>query len=234
MADVFSSSTYSDVGTWSDGTSKDTGDLRRKYNFGDRVSELSIAQDPFFRFVSKVAKKPTDDPEFKFTERRPSYHKRYAYVIGYDSGSNVFTEAELKTTGNASLTTSTGQQVKLLMATDYKSAGNIGSVNNNTSNDVLVGQSGTQPGFLMQDQVLKVNLSNTDAGGMTTGDAVTSNDVDDYILVRIDTVHSNESGSVTFHDLSDGAAEDGGARTAYWTPVTGTIVKATRDRKSVV
>ena len=35
MADVFGASTYSDVATWSDGTSKDTGDLRRKYNFGD-------------------------------------------------------------------------------------------------------------------------------------------------------------------------------------------------------
>ena len=77
--DVFSLSTYSDTGTYhSDGTSKDTGDLRRKYNFGDRVSELNIAQDPFFRFVSKVSKKPTDDPEFKFTQRRGSYHKRYA------------------------------------------------------------------------------------------------------------------------------------------------------------
>ena len=83
MADVFSLGTYSDVAhTPSDGTSKDTGDLRRKYNFGDRVSELNIAQDPFFRFVSKVSKKPTDDPEFKFTERRPSYHTRYAYVMG--------------------------------------------------------------------------------------------------------------------------------------------------------
>ena len=37
-------------------TNFDTGDLRRKYNFGDRVSELAIAQDPFFRFLSKVAK----------------------------------------------------------------------------------------------------------------------------------------------------------------------------------
>ena len=27
-----------------------TGDIRRKYNFGSRVSELAIAQDPFFRF----------------------------------------------------------------------------------------------------------------------------------------------------------------------------------------
>jgi hypothetical protein len=227
MADVFSLSTVSDVATWSDGTSKDTGDLRRKYNFGDRVSELSIAQDPFFRFVSKVAKKPTDDPEFKFTERRPSYHKRYAYVIGCNTGSNVFTEAELKTTGNASLSTSTGQQVKLLMATDYKSSGNLGSSVGNSANDVLVGQSGTQPGFFIEDQIIKVNLSNTDAGGMTTGAAVTTNDVDDYILVRVDTVHANESGSVAFHDLSDGAVEDDGARTGYWTPVTGTIVKAT-------
>ena len=63
----------------------DTGDLRRRYNFGDRVSELSIAQDPFFRFVSKVSKKPTDDPTFKFTEKRSSYTKRYAYMIAFDA-----------------------------------------------------------------------------------------------------------------------------------------------------
>jgi len=44
-------------------SSLSTGDLRRKYNFGERVSELQIAQDPFFRFLSKVAKKATDDPE---------------------------------------------------------------------------------------------------------------------------------------------------------------------------
>jgi hypothetical protein len=31
-----------------------TGALRRKYNFGDMVSELSLAQDPFFRFVKKI------------------------------------------------------------------------------------------------------------------------------------------------------------------------------------
>ena len=70
MADYISAITpntdlsVDDVATWSDGTSKDTGDLRRKFNFGDQVSELSIAQDPFFRFVSKVAKRPTDDPSF--------------------------------------------------------------------------------------------------------------------------------------------------------------------------
>ena len=51
--------TFSDVASpGSDGSSLDTGDLRRKYNFGDRVSELNLAQDPFFRFVSMAAKKP--------------------------------------------------------------------------------------------------------------------------------------------------------------------------------
>ena len=72
MADVFGMETYGsspDAGH-SGSAIPDTGDLRRRYNFGDRVSELSIAQDPFFRFVSQVAKKPTDDPQFKFTEQR--------------------------------------------------------------------------------------------------------------------------------------------------------------------
>jgi len=40
-----------------DGSGLDTGDIRRKFNFGDRVSELAIAQDPFFRFLSSVNKK---------------------------------------------------------------------------------------------------------------------------------------------------------------------------------
>ena len=73
------------------GSSLNTGDLRRKYNFGDRVSELNIAQDPFFRFVSKVAKKPCDDPKFKFTERRGSWHKRSAYVTAHGATSAVGT-----------------------------------------------------------------------------------------------------------------------------------------------
>ena len=71
MADLFTLDAVADVASGSSGsrlgTSLDTGVLRRKYDFGERVSELAIAQDPFFRFVSKLAKKPTDDPEFKLS-----------------------------------------------------------------------------------------------------------------------------------------------------------------------
>ena len=34
-----------------------TGDLRRRYDFGDRFSELALSQTPFFRLVSTMAKK---------------------------------------------------------------------------------------------------------------------------------------------------------------------------------
>ena len=62
MADIFGMETYGaspDAGHSGSVSLPSTGDLRRRYNFGDRISELSIAQDPFFRFVSSVAKKPT-------------------------------------------------------------------------------------------------------------------------------------------------------------------------------
>jgi hypothetical protein len=186
MADVFSLGTVSDVQTWSDGTSKDTGDLRRKYNFGDRVSELAISQDPFFRFVSKVGKKPTDDPEFKFTERRPSYHKRYAYVTGWIENDN--TQVVGGTGGDADLVAyndgaaptsmSTGDTVKLYMATDYKSSGNLQNVYGQSTNAIAVGASGTRPTFFLPGQLVKVPLSTTDGGGS----------VADHMIAKIDAV----------------------------------------------
>ena len=85
MADILNvtGSNYTSEPTVVRGSAAATGALRRKYNFGDKVSELSLAQDPFFRFVSMVSKKPTDDPTFKFTEKRSSYTKRYAYMAEY-------------------------------------------------------------------------------------------------------------------------------------------------------
>ena len=75
MSDILNvtGSNYTSEPTVEFGPSAATGALRRKYNFGDKVSELSLSQDPFFRFVSMVSKKPTDDPTFKFTEKRESY-----------------------------------------------------------------------------------------------------------------------------------------------------------------
>ena len=179
MSDIFTLGTYSDVASWSDGTSKDTGDLRRRYNFGDRVSELAIAQDPFFRFVSKIAKKPTDDPEFKFTERRPSYHKRYAYVSGWIEqdntdvvgGSGGDADITMYNDGGTPAAASTGDIVKVYMSTDYESAGNMQNVQGQSTGKIDVGASGTRPAFFLPDQVIRIPLSSTDGGGSSAAAA---------------------------------------------------------------
>ena len=51
-------------------------DNRRIFNFGERVSELAPQQSPFFVYLSKVAKKATDDPVFKFMEQRHQWQRR--------------------------------------------------------------------------------------------------------------------------------------------------------------
>ena len=45
-------------------------DRRRLFNFGDRVAELAPEESPFFVYLSKVAKAPTDDPVFRYLENR--------------------------------------------------------------------------------------------------------------------------------------------------------------------
>ena len=49
---------------------------RRIFNFGDRVAELAPQQSPFFVYLSKVAKKATNDPVFKFLEQRHQWQRR--------------------------------------------------------------------------------------------------------------------------------------------------------------
>ena len=49
---------------------------RRQFNFGDRVAELAPQQSPFFVYLTKVAKKATNDPVFKFLEQRHQWQRR--------------------------------------------------------------------------------------------------------------------------------------------------------------
>ena len=190
MADLFQIGDVSGLtesGSAIAGSALSTGDLRRKYNFGDRVSELAIAQDPFFRMLSKVSKKPTDDHQFKFTERRPSYHKRYAYVTahGTSRAGLAVTPAEV-TASNID----PGDTYYFQFMTDYKSAGNIGQVRG-SSNSIQVGDDGTQPEFIIPGQLIKIPFQATDD---TTSKAV-SIAVKDYIVVRVEEATKTSTGT---------------------------------------
>ena len=158
------------------GTTLGTGDLRRKYNFGERVSELALSQDPFFRFVSKVNKQGTDDPAFKFTEKRGSWHKRYAYVL---SGGDAFATAN-----SASVTESVaGNTLYMRMGTDYASAGNKTNVMGK-SVDYKIGASGTKPTFFMAGQLVKIPLAAADNSSQASS-------YSDYLVVKVDSAVDN-------------------------------------------
>ena len=43
---------------------------RRLWDFSDRVAELAPEESPFFVYLSKVAKVPTSDSQFRFLEDR--------------------------------------------------------------------------------------------------------------------------------------------------------------------
>ena len=186
MADLFyTGSATSSLNLDSNATvgTADTGDLRRKYNFGDKVSELALSQDPFFRFVSKVGKKPTDDPHFKFTEKRPSWMKRYAYVTAW-SASNF--AADGGTADEATVTSGiidgAGDVIYLQLETDYLSEGNVQNIFGNAAR--VIGSSGTTPSFLLEGQLLKVP-THGNAAAETTANAFNTND---YFVGKIDSI----------------------------------------------
>jgi len=184
------------------GPSKDTGDLRRKFNFGDRVSELQLMQDPFFRLVSMCAKKPTDDPEFKYTERRPSWHKRYAYVSNHGTSAPASIQG-----GDASVTAAhltAGEQYYFTMVTDYLSEGNKTNVHGQSTNEISPGDEGTQPSFFIPGQVVKIPVNSAvTAGSWTDHTATSAVKPNDYVLAKI-----IEADATTFASGTAGATKN--------------------------
>ncbi len=171
------------------GSALNTGDLRRQYAFGPRVSELSPRRDPFFRLLSKFRRFPTDDPNFKFTEERKSWHKRYAYVIGHGLTSIATNDATIDGSTGPNTDVAVGSSYKFRLATDYKGkAGNLTNVYGQTgSNSFQVGASGTAPQFLIPGQIIKTNLCTTTA-------AITANPtVGDYMLWKIVNVNLTDT-----------------------------------------
>ena len=162
-----------------------TGALRRQYNFGSKVSELNLASDPFFRFVSMVSKKPTDDPIFKFTERRESYVRRYVYVINH--GNNTATTDQAG--GGDGVTgivinaadDGAGDTIWIEVGTDWLSNGNKRKSLGQTETDIA--GTGTKPEFLFAGQLLKLPVTSGDntANGLATTD---------YMVVKIVSVNT--------------------------------------------
>ena len=190
----------SNVAPSSDGSSPTSGgagigDLRRRYAFGNRVSELAIDQTPFFRFLSMAAKKPTDDPEFKSLEQRHSFHKRYAYVTRMDlSASAIGGSDDVTNYSDYSLASgdlAAGAVMCVELKADYLSEGNVQSVLGQTG--ITVGATGTKPAHFLVGQLIKIPLRILATASLGSGqdNQVPGNGTDtavdstDYMVCRI-------------------------------------------------
>ena len=113
--------------------SSSINDSRRMFNFGERVAELAPAQSPFFVYLSKVAKKATDDPVFKFLEQRHQWQRRNFEIQADKVSAAAFSVGAFAYASNALV------QVDCL----YDKYGRSVST-------------GVQPGFLLKDQLIQV------------------------------------------------------------------------------
>lgn len=136
-------------------------------------------QDPYFRLMSLFRRKPTDDPEFKFTEKRASWNKRYAYVVNHGTTSAITADGSDATITAANVTA--GSTYYFNMQCDYKRDGLISNVYGQSTNAITVGDAGTGPRFFIPGQIVKIN----------TGSAY--NVMTDYMLARIDEVTESDT-----------------------------------------
>lgn len=210
------------------------GDLRRRYNFGSNVSELAIDQTPFFRFLSQVGVDPTDDPEFKITEERSMWHKRYAFCVAMDLDASAVLASDAADSAYTDFAlANTDLQVNdvagFKFETDYKSAGNVQSILGRTG--IAVGAAGTQPIFLMKGQLVKIPLHKIDS----PVDDKSANDAEggaisgrDYIIIRIEEITSgtasNDAEAVyVLGKVVRGAADDFNVLPGAVYEATGTV-----------
>ena len=118
-------------------TGSDAGtnlDQRRLYNFSDRIAELAPEESPFFVYLSKTAKLPTDDSIFRYLEDRSKvdYTSReflidgavgtvaagtdYTFTVDTSGGASVDWLIKgmvfaVRTTGNAAANVGLGQAI---------------------------------------------------------------------------------------------------------------------------
>ena len=135
--------------------SSSINDSRRMYNFGERVAELAPQQSPFFTYLSKVAKKSTDDPVFKFLEQRHQWQRRN-FEVETTETKTLGSTATVAAAYTDFAPTSTNP---LALTVKYDKYGREASAD-------------TIPEFLLVDQILDVQGSLDKDGSAPLADAV--------------------------------------------------------------
>lgn len=161
------------------------GDQYKPYEFGKKLSQLNIASDPFFRFVSKLRKEPVAATEYVYTEERPSFCRRYAYAVGWKHGDDTSFVVTSKTF-DCSENIVEGDAISLKLAGDYKTVGNITNVYGQATNKISIGADGTTPRWVIPNILLRVPLK-PEAKNLPT-DPYSATVATDYMTVLVQSV----------------------------------------------
>ena len=159
-------------------------DRRRLYDFSDKVAELAPEESPFFVYLSKVAKVPTDDPVFRFLENRSKIDwttrnfKLAAHVNGESAvsagSSYTFTvDADGATGGTSSGGASVDFLVKGMVFAVNTKADSAGYSQTLVRVDSSPQDQGTSTTF--QGKIVDVS-NTTNSGGAISGEEILSND----------------------------------------------------------
>ena len=122
--------------------------VRRKYNFGDRVARLNPQETLFFSYLSGLRKVPTDDSKFMLLEQREQWQRRDLIVAEDVSAANIADDGT----------------VNVKFAANYDNFGRElgGMPEDGSPND---GSQYARPVFLLANQRVAVKItSGTDTG----------------------------------------------------------------------
>jgi hypothetical protein len=175
----------------------DINDTRRKFNFGERVAELAPQQSPFFVYLSKVAKKATNDPVFKFLEQRHQWQRR-----------NFKVSTAVTWTFEAGPTIADADSDNLVLSCDYDQYGKISGSSSDATNNACH--------FLVPGSVIAMKADDGDVYRfrITSGATITHSGTDGSSGITTITVSGGgdeiipldtpTSGTLTFSALNKG------------------------------
>ena len=184
------------------GSDKSTGDMRRRFDFSDRFSELAVNQTPFFRLVSQIAKSPTDDPAFKYAEKRQSWHKRHGYVIAHNTST---TPANYGAgSPDATVATAVDNTHYFWLGGDTEYRGNIQNVIGQY--DTVIGAAGTRPQHYLPKQMVRIPSRAAGAGYNYTTSDYFIGQVQEVVEGNL-AISGGSAGTFTSESSDAGAAE---------------------------
>lgn len=183
-------------------------DNRRIYNFGERIAELSPAQSPFFVYLNKVGRKPTDDPVFKFLEQRHQWQRRnfklesaVAAAAPSADGVKAFTGIKIMAMYDSyGRATTVGQSCGFIL----DEGDSVGQIINVVGEwDADASGAGAAVGGVMGLRITDVT-ANTAASGSTDGYTTINADVISINGVAINATDHTTSGTLAFADAALG------------------------------